>query len=269
MSEYKYTDLKCSFKDHTLWIKLNRPEHSNAFSDEMIESLITCLERADGDQDVRSIVISGEGKHFCAGGDVKAMQNKTGMFAGEPNELRERYKKGIQKIPLAIEKLSTPLIAMINGAAIGAGLDLACMCDIRVCADSAKFGETFAKIGLVPGDGGSYFLQRVVGFAKAMELSLTGEVFDSIEATRIGLVSKSLELSEIENHVTKLCKTINSNAPIATQMLKRSIIHSYRSDLNSMLDLLSAYQGISQRTQDHDRAVAQIFNKSQTSFEHK
>lgn len=269
MSEYKYIDLLCSYKEHTLWINLNRPEHSNAFSDEMIESLVSCLEQADDDQKVRSIVISGEGKHFCAGGDVKAMQNKTGMFAGDPNELRERYRKGIQKIPLAIEKLSTPLIAMVNGAAIGAGLDLACMCDIRVCAKSAKFGETFAKIGLVPGDGGSYFLQRAVGFSKAMELSLTGDVIDSDEAYRIGLVSKVLDQSALEKYVVDLSQKINSNAPIATQMLKRSIIHSYRSDLNSMLDLLSAYQGISQRTEDHGRAVAQIFNKSQTTFEHK
>lgn len=269
MNTYKFNDLICELKDHTLWITLNKPENSNAFSDEMIDGLVSCLEKADIDQDVRTIVITGSGKHFCAGGDVKAMQNRTGMFAGEPNELRERYRRGIQKIPMAMEKLSTPVVAMINGAAIGAGLDLACMCDIRVCSEKAKFGETFAKIGLVPGDGGSFFLQRTIGFSKAMELSLTAEVIDSNEALRIGLVSKILSENDLEKHVAKLCSKINSNAPIAIQMLKRSIIHSYRSDLNSMLDLLSAYQGITQRTQDHDRAVAQIFNKSQTSFSHK
>lgn len=269
MSDYKYTDLICELKEYTLWITLNRPENSNAFSDEMIDGLVNCLERADFDNKVRTIVLTGAGKHFCAGGDVKAMQTKTGMFAGEPNELRERYKKGIQKIPLAIEKLSTPIIAMINGAAIGAGLDLACMCDIRVCSEHAKFGETFAKLGLVPGDGGTYFLQRVIGFAKAMELSLTGDIIGSDEAQSLGLVSKVIAADLLKEHVEKLCLKINSNAPIAIQMLKRSMIHSYRSDLSSMLDLLNAYQGITQRTMDHDRAVAQIFNKSQTTFEHK
>ena len=269
MSNYHYTDLECTLEDFTLWITLNRPENSNAFSDEMIESLVACLNRADEDNNVRTIVITGAGKHFCAGGDIKAMQNKTGMFAGEPNELRERYKRGIQKIPLAMEKLSTPVIAMVNGAAIGAGLDLACMCDIRISAKEAKFGETFAKLGLIPGDGGSFFLQRVIGFPKAIELSLTADVIGSEEAYRINLVSKVVDQKELKNHVKKLCEKINSNAPIAIQMLKRSLIHSYRSDLNSALELLSAYQGITQRTQDHDRAVAQIFEKSQTTFEHK
>lgn len=269
MSIYQFSDLICEHKLNTLWITLNRPENSNAFSDDMIKSLVDCLEQADFDTNVRTIVLTGAGKHFCAGGDVKAMQNKTGMFAGDPNELRERYKRGIQKIPLAIEKLSTPLIAMVNGAAIGAGLDLACMCDIRICSSNAKFGETFAKIGLVPGDGGTYFLQRVLGFAKAMELSLTADTIDSDEAYRIGLVTKVVGANLLKEHVEKLCLKINSNAPIATQMLKRSMIHSYRSDLSSMLDLLNAYQGITQRTEDHDRAVAQIFEKSQTTFIHK
>ncbi len=265
----KYTDIIYEQIGHTGCITLNKPEQSNAFSDAMISDLIHCLENCDDNTEVRSIIITGAGKNFCAGGDVRAMQDKTGMFAGDPNELRERYKRGIQKIPLAMDKLSTPVIAMVNGAAIGAGLDLACMCDIRVCSSNAKFGETFAKIGLVPGDGGTYFLQRVVGFSKAMELSLTGEIIDSTEALKIGLVNKETSLEKLKEITQNYSDKINKNAPIATQMLKRSMIHSYRSDLNSMLDLLSAYQGITQRTEDHDRAAAQIFNKSQTEFKHK
>ena len=141
-------EIECKQEEQTLWITLNRPENSNAFTSLMIEELVSTLYQADEDNSVRSIVITGKGKHFCAGGDVKDMQNKKGMFAGESNELRERYKRGIQKIPLCMNSLSTPVIAMVNGAAIGAGLDLACMCDLRIAADKAIFGETFAKLAI-------------------------------------------------------------------------------------------------------------------------
>lgn len=255
-------------ENYSLWITLNRPESSNAFSSEMISELVDCLYHADSDNDIRVIIITGAGKHFCAGGDVKDMQNKTGMFAGESNELRERYKRGIQQIPLCMNSLSTPVVAMINGAAIGAGLDLACMCDIRVASESAKFGETFAKLGLVPGDGGTYFLQRVVGFAKAMELTLTCEIIDAIEAKEIGLVSSVVGANELRSVVDQLVSKIELNAPIALQMAKRAIVHAYKNDLNSNLDLLNAYQGISQRTSDHFEAVDNIFKKSSCDFKH-
>ncbi len=135
-----------------LWVTLNRPQHSNAFSDEMITELCRLLREADFDVDVRVIILTGAGKTFCAGGDVKAMEERTGMFSGGNEELRRRYMKGIQQIPLTIEALQTPLVAMVNGAAIGAGCDLACMCDIRVGCEQSRFGETFAKLALVPGD---------------------------------------------------------------------------------------------------------------------
>ena len=131
-NETDYKEIKTEFSNHTLWITLNRPEASNAFTLTMINELILALQVADEDSRVRCIVITGQGKHFCAGGDIKKMLTKQEMFSGEPNELRERYKYGIQKIPKTFSELSTPTIAMINGAAIGAGLDMACMCDIRM-----------------------------------------------------------------------------------------------------------------------------------------
>ena len=158
---------------------------------------------------------------------------------------------------------------MVNGAAIGAGLDLACMCDIRIASDSAKFGETFAKLGLVPGDGGSFFLQRVVGFAKAMELSLTADIIFAKEAIRINLVNKVVGASELLDATTKVVNKINSNAPIAIQMVKKSIIHASKNDLNSNLELLSAFQGIAQRTSDHFSGVENLLNKKKTDFVHR
>lgn len=254
-------ELIVKIENHTAWITLNRPNFSNAFSVELIQDLVKNLYDLDANSDVRSIVITGEGKHFCAGGDVKSMQNKDGMFAGEPDELRERYKFGIQQIPRCFESLSTPVVAMINGAAIGAGLDLACMCDIRIASEHAKFGETFASLGLVPGDGGTYFLQRVVGFAKAMELTLTGEVIDAQEALKINLVTKLMKADKLEPGTRDLVNKINSLAPTAVRMSKRSLIHAYRNDLASSLDLLSAYQGITQRTSDHFDRLENIFSK--------
>lgn len=268
--DYKNSDHLLVEKDHhTLWITLNRPEASNAFSEEMIEDLVKTLYQADEDNDIRSIVITGAGKHFCAGGDVKSMSAKTGMFAGESNELRERYKRGIQKIPVCMESLSTPVVAMVNGAAIGAGLDLACMCDIRVASEHAKFGETFAKLNLIPGDGGTYFLQRIIGFAKAMELTLTAGIIDANEAKSIGLVNSVVGANDIKSKTQTLVNKINSNGPMAIQMAKRSLIHAYRSDLQTSLDLLSAYQGITQRSSDHFEALNSITSKSQSNFQHK
>lgn len=182
-----YKDLLVNQDTSLLWITLNRPRQSNAFSDAMIADLCSLLREADWDDDVRVIILTGAGKTFCAGGDVNAMENKTGMFAGDPEELRRRYTKGIQQIPLTIEALHTPIVAMVNGAAIGAGFDLACMCDIRMGCRHSRFGETFVKLALVPGMGGTLFLQRIVGYAKAMELSLTGRIVDADEALALGL----------------------------------------------------------------------------------
>lgn len=262
-----YERLLTRKEDHVLLIELNRPEASNAFDEKMIAEFVDCLQEMDEDNSVRCAVVTGKGKSFCAGGDVKKMQGKEGMFSGGPNELRERYKRGIQKIPLAFEKLSTPVIALVNGPAIGAGLDMACMCDIRIAHPRAKFGETFAKLGLVPGDGGTYFLQRIVGFGKAMEMTLTAGIYSAHEAKEMGLVNYVGE--DCEQRALAMAQAIAANAPIATQMAKRSIEAAYRSDLKTVLDLMAAYQGIAQRTQDHFSGLEGLVNKSQARFDHE
>lgn len=254
-------EILLSEKDHTLWITLNRPEASNAYTPSMMEELINALYKAEENPKIYTIVITGAGKHFCAGGDLKQMSSKTGMFAGESNELRLRYKHGIQKISVSLEAISKPVIAMINGAAIGAGLDLACMCDIRICANSAKFGETFTKLGLVPGDGGSYFLQRVIGFPKAMELTLTARVIDTSEALSIGLVNYVVGADELEQKTQEILNQIHSCSPVATQMAKKSIQYAYNGNLSSSLELLASFQGIAQRTPEHFQAVEKFLKK--------
>lgn len=267
LQNYKHMDAEVD--GHKLWIFFNRDDARNAFSEEMISEFCSILIDGDRDPEIRVMIISGRGNAFNAGGDIKDMENNHGMFAGESNELRLRYKFGIQQIPQVMESLSTPTIAMINGPAIGAGLDVACMCDIRIASDKAKFGETFNKLSLVPGDGGCYFLQRVVGFAKAMELTLTADIIDANEAHRIGLVSKVVSESKLKDSTIELANKVEFNAPATIGMSKRAIIHSYRNDLSSVLEMLSAFQGIGQRTQDHRRAIESVKKKTKVEFKNK
>jgi enoyl-CoA hydratase/carnithine racemase len=263
-----FPHLKVALKQHQLWVTLNNPEQSNAISYEMTDSLTKVLKHADFDSEVRVIVLAGEGANFCAGGDIKAMENKTGMFAGEPNELRMRYMHGIQQIPKCIEELSTPLIAMVNGAAIGAGCDLAMMCDLRVGSDKSKFGETFVKLGLVPGDGGSFFLQRVIGYSKAMQMSLTGDIVSGEEAHKWGLLN-IFTTADLEAETTKLADKIAGNAPVAVQMTKKLMKTAYLNDANNVLEQAAAYQGITQRTEDHFIALEAMKLKKQPTFSGK
>lgn len=261
-----HRDLLLEKNDHCLWITLNRPEQANAFSDEMITELCEVLKDADWDEDIRVIVITGSGKAFCAGGDVKAMEEKSGMFAGEPDELRRRYSRGIQQIPLTFESLQTPVIAMVNGAAIGAGCDLACMCDIRIGCQYSRFGETFAKLALVPGDGGTLFLQRVVGYAKAMELSLTGRIVEAEEALKLGLLNTLVDPSELRAKTQEMVDSIAANSPVAVSMIKKAIRHARTAEVQANLDLLAAFQGITQRTDDHFEGVRALKERRAPKF---
>ncbi len=261
-------DLVTENRGNSVWITLNRPEASNAYSIEMVKGLVEVLRAADADNTIRAIVITGAGKNFCAGGDVKAMLGKTGMFAGESNELREAYQNGIQQIPLTIAALKTPIIAMVNGAAVGAGCDLAAMCDLRIASQDASFAETFAKVGLVPGDGGAFFLTRLIGYGKAMEMFMTCRTFSAEESLSMGLVNKVVLPKNLKEETEKLITQIVSLPPIALQMTKKALAHAYQNDLQSHLELMAAFQGITQRSSDHFKAVEGMMNKQNPTFNH-
>jgi enoyl-CoA hydratase/carnithine racemase len=264
-----YPHLQLLRDNHLLWVTLDNIEQSNAISLEMVESLTTVLRFADFDSDVRVIILTGAGASFCAGGDIKAMEQKSGMFHGESNELRLRYMNGIQRIPLVIESMSTPLLAMVNGPAIGAGCDLAMMCDLRVGSAKSRFGETFVKLGLVPGDGGSYFLQRVIGFSRAMQMSLTGDIVSGPEAMDWGLLNYLVDEAKLKEETEKIALKIAENAPVAVQMTKKTMKNAYRNELQTVLDLAAAYQGIAQRTEDHFVALSGMKEKKKVTFSSK
>jgi len=258
--------IETHYKQGVLGIQLNRPDAHNAISLLMVEELTYALKTADNDSNVRVIFLEGAGKSFCAGGDIKDMESKSGMFAGESNELRLRYQQGIQQIPVTIEALRTPLIGKINGPAIGAGCDLAAMCDVRIGTTRTRFAETFSKLALVPGDGGTWFLPRVVGYSKAMEMFLTGDMYSADQAHEMGLLNFVVQKEDLDKETLQLCLKIAGNSPVALSMTKRALKQSFNSELAAHLDLLAAYQGITQRTSDHFEGLSALKEKRQPNF---
>ncbi len=236
-------------------IVLDRPDARNAYSEAMCEQLVQAFDALDHDPEIRCVILTGRGKAFHSGGDVKAMKARSGMFAGDPAELRERYMDGIQKVVRRIAEFRKPLIAAINGPAIGAGLDLACMCDIRIAGKSAKLGSTFVAVGLVPGDGGALFLARTIGFPRALELMLTARVLDADEAHRIGLVHEVVDDEQLLATAAERARVIARHPPLAVQLTKRAAYRSWNAELAAALELAATYQGIAQNHPDHLRAL--------------
>ena len=266
-SDTKWLKLQLLEDKKILIIKINNLELKNALSDEVIDDLVAILSSIDKNENVRVALLGGVGSIFCAGGDIKAMREKSGMFSGDSNQLRENYRKGIQRIPKVIEGLSTPLIGVVNGAAIGAGVDLACMCDFRVGCETSFFAETFSKLALVPGDGGTYFLPRVVGYPKAMEMFLTGDKYDSKEALKIGLLNYVFSCEDLWDQAVKIAEKISNNSPMAITMTKKALRSSWiNCDLGSHLDLLATFQGETQRTNDHEEGLMALKEKRRPNF---
>ena len=260
------THLRYEVDGHIATITLDRPDVHNAYSEEMFDSIETALDTAEKDKNIRCVVLTGAGRSFSAGGDVKLMRDHAGMFEGDPVQLRSQYLRGITRIPRRFARFDKPVIAAINGHAIGAGLDLACMSDIRIASSRARFGSTFVKIGLVPGDNGAYFLSRVVGFPKALELILKGEVIDAEEALRIGLVVKVVEPKDVLKEAYIVANKIASNAPLAVQLAKSLVYQAWESHMEAALNLAVSYQSIVQNSQDHDEGVASIIERRDASF---
>jgi 2-(1,2-epoxy-1,2-dihydrophenyl)acetyl-CoA isomerase len=249
-----------------LLLTLDRPEARNAYSQALVDSLVAALAWADAEASVRCVVLTGAGKAFAAGGDLKLMRDHAGMFSGNAVELARRYREGIQRIPRLLNGLSKPLVAAINGPAIGAGLDLACMCDVRVASKRALFGETFVKVGLVPGDGGAFIFPRVGGFAHALELALRAEGLGAERAVAIGLVTHVVEPQDLVPKALQIARKIASNAPLAVQLTRRAFYRAHRQSLSEALETASAYQGVVQNTSDHLEGVEAILQKRPATF---
>ena len=241
---------------------LNRPDERNAISEtahsQEIADFCAAMTR---DASVRAIVLTGAGKAFCAGGNVKHMRDKAGMFGGSPFDIRNRYRTGIQMIPTALYELEVPVVAAVNGPAIGAGLDLACMCDVRVASSRALFAESFVKLGIVPGDGGAWLLPRVIGMARASLLTLTGETIDAARALEYGLVAEVVEPDQVLGRALEVAQSIAANPGHATRIAKRLLREGQDMKLAPLLELSAAYQALAHHTQDHAEAIAAFLEK--------
>jgi len=233
-------------------LTLNAPETKNAISDlPMIEAILSALSRAESDPDARVIVLTGAGSAFSGGGNIKAMAPGQGLVGHEPGQTRRNYRAGIQRLPLAFEALELPVIAAVNGPAIGAGCDLACMCDIRIAARSARFAESFTRLGIVPGDGGAWLLPRVIGFARASELALTGEMIDAQTALTFGLVTHLAEDADLLPKARVIAAKIASNPPDAVRMTRRLLRQAYNNTLPAVLDMSAAMQAVAHASPDY------------------
>lgn len=243
-------------------IRLNDPDARNALSTDLIAELVEIVSAADADAGLSCLVLTGNGKSFCAGGNVKDMlHGNDPMFGGAPHEMAEGYRRNIQMMTKCFMGLDVPVIAAVNGPAIGAGNDLACMCDIRVASTAAKFAESFLRVGLVPGDGGAWLLPRVVGLPRALEMALTCRVLDAQEAMDWGLATHVVAPEELEAKAFELAETIASFPPISVRLNKRLMLRSISMGLNECLELSAAYQALVQNTADQKEAVAAVVER--------
>ncbi len=251
-----YEDIIFEKQGKIALLTLNRPDIRNALTGErMIREIEEAVRSVQQDEEVCVLILTGAGTAFSAGGNVKDMQQRAGMFEGGPDELRENYRTGIQRIPLALHRLDVPTIAAVNGPAIGAGCDLACMCDIRVAGEEARFGETFVSVGLIPGDGGAYFLPRAVGFSRACELAFTCRVLDASEALGIGLVSEVVPQEKLMDRTMQLARQIARQPAGTLRMAKRLFYVSQGKSLEETLELSAAYQALCHHSPEHQRAL--------------
>jgi enoyl-CoA hydratase/carnithine racemase len=246
---------------------LNRPEQLNAFSrPEDMYAFEDACEEVRADPSIRVVVLTGAGSAFCAGGDVKAMRDRTGIFEGSPYQLRNRYRDGIQRIPTALYELETPIVAAVNGPAIGAGLDLACMCDIRIASETATFAESFVKLGIVPGDGGAWLLPRIVGMPRASHMALTGDSLDAKTALDWTLVTQLTAPDALMETAMALAHRIAGNPGHALRLTKRLLREGQHMRLGALLELSAAYQALAHHTSDHAEAVAAMLEKRPARF---
>jgi 2-(1,2-epoxy-1,2-dihydrophenyl)acetyl-CoA isomerase len=249
-------------------VTFQRPETRNAIAEHQdCLDLIEAIERANTDPSVSVLILTGAGTAFSAGGNLKNMRDRVGIGAlDSPAATRANYKKGVQRIPLVMMQLEIATIAAINGHAIGLGLDLACLCDMRIAADSAKFASSFVKVGIVPGDGGAWILPRAIGYARAAEMILTGDTYTAAEALAMGIVSKVVPAAGLMAEARTLAERIAVNPPQALRLAKRLLREGQHSRLSDVLELSAAFQALAHETADHREALDAFFEKRPPGF---
>ena len=254
-------------RGHVAILTLNRPDAMNALGmpgdGDQIQAV---CEEINADAEVRCVVLTGAGRAFSAGGDVKAMKAREGAFGGSGVQIRDGYRRNIHRVVRSIYGLEVPSIAAINGAAIGLGMDVACMTDIRIAADTAKMGVTFLKLGLIPGDGGAWLLPRTIGMSRAAEMLFTGDVIDAKTAAEWGLVSRVVLAADLMAEAVALAEKIAQQPPHALRLAKTLLKQGQTASYDTLMEMSAAAQAISHLTEDHMEGVDAILEKRAPVF---
>lgn len=255
-------DLLYAVSDRIATITLNRPEKLNAFTSSMIERWAWALGEAQRDEHVNVVVVTGAGRAFCAGGDVGRMRE------GEPSPLDHKHVlwERIHRIPKTLQRMDKPVIAMVNGLAVGAGMGMALQCDIRIASEEARFSTGYVRVGLVPGDGDAFFLPRLVGLAKALELLWTGDFVEAREAERLGVVNRVVAASQLGEETYALARRIADGPQVAIRLIKRLAYQSLTLDLITHLDLVSSHMAVVRETEDHREGIRAFQEKRPPKF---
>lgn len=253
--------------DRTIVLTLNDREARNALSDALVNALVDALTAINIDHSVSCVVITGAGSAFCAGGNLRDMRDAVGMFGGTPTQMRAEYVRQIQRIPRAMYDLEVPAIAAVNGPAVGAGCDLAMMCDLRIASTQASFAESFLRVGLISGDGGAWFLPRVAGLARAYEMAFTADSVPAGTAAAWGMVNEIVEPAHLLESALKLAARITRHPPEALRLMKRLMRDSAQTTLHQNLELAALMQSAVQHSDDFREAVAAIFEKREPKFQ--
>jgi enoyl-CoA hydratase/carnithine racemase len=260
MSEHLLLDVA----ERIATLTLNRPEKLNAFTGEMLTGLVAALDECQTRDDVAAVILTGRGRGFCSGGDVGGM----GAAAdNRPHVTKERIWEQIQAFPKRVATFDKPIIAAVNGPAVGGGMDLALACDFRVAGESARFAETYGKIGLAPGGGGAYFLPRLVGKAMALELLLTADFIDAHEAYRIGLVNHVFPDDALLERTREIAGRIARLPPLSVRLIKRAVNQGLNADMTTAFDLISSHIAVLRAGHDHPEAIAAFREKRDGRYE--
>lgn len=257
-------DSKLELDGRVAVLTFNRDDVRNALtSTELTTEIPAVIEWCQQNRDISVLILTGAGSAFSAGGNIKTMAERA---KGPAFELQQAYRRGIQRIPLALERCEVPVIAAVNGPAIGAGFDIANMCDIRIGSTKAQFGETFVNLGIIAGDGGALFLTRLVGPQRAAELTLTGRIIKAEEALALGILLEVTEPDALLTRAKELAAKIASKPPQAIRYAKQLLKLAQRQSVAEHLDICATFQAICHKTEDHQEALTAFFEKRQGQF---
>ncbi len=255
-----YNTILYEKKENVLKITLNRPDVYNAFNEEMLFELQAAFKNAGEDEEIRCVILTGAGKAFCSGQDLKDFNDKKSTFK---EALDQRYNPLIKQIV----NLPMPVVCAINGVAAGAGMSLALACDYRIAVESATLIEVFINVGLIPDSASSFFLPRIIGYARAFEMCITGEKLTASEAKELGLVNKVVSYNSLLMKSAEItAKSFAGKPTKAIGMIKQLINKSFQSNLDEMLDLESTYQQEAGNTDDFKEGVAAFLEKRKSVF---